>query len=661
MRTLPFVSLVILLLCGPTMAAAPPEGAPAGVVSHIQVLSDKVPDVASMEAWKKSFIREGMTDQEKALTAWRTAVTFQHQDAPPFEYLTHEHVVQDPIKIFNVYGYSFCSVTSCDIEALARYAGLRARGWAINAHSVPEVYWDGAWHMLDASLINYFPKPDGTLASVEEIMAAIKEWYDQHPGRKGNQDQLIAFQRAEGWTGWKKGPALLANCPFYDARGSWPARTHGWSSTMQEYDGTYGKDRKPFLYEYGYSQGYQVNIQLRPGERLTRRWSNRGLHVNMKDGHAPGCLTGKTGEGSLVYTPRYGDLAPGRVGNGTLEYDVPLAGGAYRAAALAVENLDEQAVRVKDADRPGVLILRMPSSYVYLTGTLTFTAAVGPGGAVAVAYSDNNGLDWKEIVRVKSSGEQSVDLSPLVLRRYDYRLKFELHGPGTGLDALKIVHDIQHSQRPLPALSKGNNTITFQVGPPEGTVTVEGATSPESKGKQLVYTDFHPEVSGFDPNLPNLFIRAGGEGQITFPIATPGEMVRLRFGAHYRARDARDGLDYQVSFDRGQTWKTVARAAGPTVGNCQYIAFSDIPAPTREALVRYAGTSQSATGILNFRIDADYREPRGGFRPVKVTYTWEEDGQPKQHTHIARYPQETYTITCVANPVMKTIGLELAE
>jgi hypothetical protein len=661
MQAFPSIALVTVLLLGPKLAAAAPEGAPVGVVSHIQVLSDRIPDVSSMEAWKRSLLCEGMTDQEKALTVWRTAVMFQHQDAPPFEYLTHEQVVQDPIKVFNVYGYSFCSVTSCDIEALARYAGLRARGWAINGHSVPEVYWDSAWHMLDASLINYFPKQDSTLASVEEIMAPIKEWYDHHPGYKGNRDKLVAFQRAEGWTGWKKGPALLANCPFYDAGGWWPARTHGWHSTMQEYDGTYGRDRKPFLYEYGYSQGYQVNIQLRPGERLTRRWSNQGLHVNMRDGHAPGCLTLKTGTGALGYTPRYGDLAPGRVGNGTLEYDVPLAGGAYRAGALAAENLDEQAVWVKDAARPGVLILRMPSSYVYLTGTLTFTAAVGTGGVVAVSYSDNNGLDWKEVARVKSSGEQHVDLSPQVLRRYDYRLKFKFHGPDTGLDALKIVHDIQHSQRPLPALDQGDNTIAFETGPPEGTITVEGATSLDSKGKQLVYTDFHPEVSGFDPNLPNLFISAGGKGQITFPIATPGEMVRLRFGAHYRARDAHDRLDYQVSFDGGQTWKTVARAAGPTPGDCRYITFSDIPAGTREALVRYAGTSESATGIFNFRIDADYREPRSGFRPVKVSYSWEEDGQPKEHTHIARHSRETYTITCPGKPVMKAIGLELAE
>jgi hypothetical protein len=630
------------------------------VVSHVKVVSDKVPDVSNMEAWKKSFLKDGMSDQEKALAVWRSTVMFQHQDAPPCEYLHNEQVVQDPIKVFNVYGYSFCSVTSCDIEALARYAGLRARGWGINAHSVPEVYWDGAWHMLDASLINYFPKADGTLAGVEEVMAAVREWYDKNPGYKGSRAKLEAFQKADDWKGWKRGPALLTRSPFYDAGGLWPARTHGWASTMQEYDGTGGgQGGKAFLYEYGYSQGYQVNVQLRPGERLTRNWSNKGLHVNGKDGQAPACLTGKTGAGPLAYTPDYGDLAPGRIGNGTLEYDVPLKGGAYRTGALAVENLEEAAVRVRDPARPASLVLRMPSSYVYLTGTLTLTAAVGEGGSVVVSFSDNNSLDWHEVARVTSAGEKRVDLGPLVLRRYDYRLKFEFQGAGTGLDALKIVHDIQHSQRPLPALGQGVNTITFGAGPPEGTVTIEGATNPAGKGKQLVYTDFHPEVSGFEKNM--LFIDSTGKGALTFPVRTPGEMLRLRFGAHYRARDARDGLDYQASFDAGKTWKSAGRAAGPTPGDCKYVVFTGVPAGTKEALVRYSGTSRNATGILNFRIDADYREPFGGFRPVRVMYTWEEDGQPKQDVHVARQPQETYTIRCAARPVMKSIVLELAE
>jgi len=34
-----------------------------GVVCHIRVLSDKVPDVGSLESWKHSFIKNDMTDQ----------------------------------------------------------------------------------------------------------------------------------------------------------------------------------------------------------------------------------------------------------------------------------------------------------------------------------------------------------------------------------------------------------------------------------------------------------------------------------------------------------------------------------------------------------------------------------------------------------------------
>jgi hypothetical protein len=277
---------------------------------------------------------------------------------------------------------------------------------------------------------------------------------------------------------------------------------------------------------------------------------------------------------------------------------------------------------------------------------------------MTISYSDNNGLDWKDIAQMTVAGEKEFDLTSLIQRRYDYRLKFEFRGKGTGLDRLKIVHDIQNSQRALPALDKGTNTVTFEAGPPEATVTIEGAVDAARKGKQLVYTDFHPEVSGFERNL---FIGPGGEGTITFPITTPGDLVRLRFGAQYRARDARDGIDYQVSFDRGRTWKTVDRAAGPTAGDCKYVVFADVPAGTRAALVRYTGTNRNATGIVNFRIDADYREPHGGFRPVKVTYSWDEDGEPKQDVHVARQSRETYTITCAGKPAMKSIVLELAE
>jgi hypothetical protein len=616
-----FRCLAILVCCalglsGQETKAGPGDPSKVGVVCHVKVVSDKTPDMTNLETWKKAFLKEGMTDEQKAMAVWKTVRTFQHQEAPPVEFLHNEEAVQDPFKIFNVYGYSLCSIASCEVECLARAAGLQARGRIINSHSVPEVYWDGAWHLLDGSLMCYFPKADGKLASVDEIMAGIKEWYEKNPGYKGNGEKLGQFMRGGGW---KKGPEVLSRCPSYDENGWLEAATHGWYSTMQEYDGSANG-----MYEYGYSQGYEVNIRLRPGERLTRNWSNKGLHVNMNGGGGPpGCITGKVGQDSLRYTPKDGDLAPGRVGNGTLEYDVP--------AAL-----------LREAAKSGSFTVRMPSSYVYLTGKATFKAA----GPVSVQFSDNNGLDWKDV----TAKDGVVDLSPFVFRRYDYRLTFK-----GALQSLRLEHDIQNSQRALPALAQGKNTLTFTAGAPESTVTVEGSTGDGGKGKQLLASDFHPERTGMD----GWWFQ--GKGDLTYTVSTPGDLTRLRFGSHYRARDAKDGIDYLVSFDGGKTWKKAGRAEGPTPGNCTYVTFSDVPAGVREAKVRYEGTSRNATGFLNLRIDADYREPLGGFRPVKVTYHWEEDGKPKEQVFVAKKPEETWTITCAVKPVMKSIVMELAD
>jgi hypothetical protein len=138
-------------------------------------------------------------------------------------------------------------------------------------------------------------------------------------------------------------------------------------------------------------------------------------------------------------------------------------------------------------------------------------------------------------------------------------------------------------------------------------------------------------------------------------------MTRLRFGGHYRARDARDGWDLSVSFDGGGTFTPVDRFAGPTQGRCKYVTVEEVPPGTREALIRWSGQQYNTTCVFSLRIDADYLEPHGGFRPVKITYLWGEDGADKQDVHIAQSPEETYQIDCAAQPRLKSIILELAE
>jgi hypothetical protein len=643
--------LAIALFVGTVAASDAP-----GIVSHILVLSDKSEDVSSPEAWKKTYIKDGMTDQEKAQAIWRTVVKYRHQTNPPNEWFYGENV-HDPIKTINVYGYGMCCCASSNIEGLGRYIGLIARGRTINQHSVPELSYDNSWHLYDASLMNYFVKTDGKVASVEEIRDAVQGWLKDNPKLKGNDNALRAFAKSEGW---KKGPELLASSKFYNADGINPAGWHGWPSNMQEYD-----IKNPNVFDYGPTMGYQVNIQLRSGEKLTRNWFNKGLHVNMQTAPDLDVLKGR---GALGFQRQLGDLAPGRVGNGTLEYNVPLASGAFRSGALTADNLastaDDKAapaLHLKDAAKPGTLIVRMPCSYVYLGGQVSCKATVGDGGSIDVSFSENNGLDFKPVQKIDKSGDQTIDLKKLVFRRYDYQLKFELNGAGTGLDTLRISNDIQHSQAPLPIIVEGENTITFNAGAQEGTVTYEGNMAPDQvkDGRQICWMEYHPKLNGLEPNVAA--VGGSGKGDATLTLNAPGEMTRIRMSFHWRARDAADGYEVQVSYDDGKTFKTVDKLTGPTPACTKYIVVGDVPAGTKTALVRLNGSQRNTTCLFNMRVDADYKEPNGGFRPVKITYVWDEDGKEKKDEHVAKAADDTYKINCGAKTTPKSVILELAD
>jgi hypothetical protein len=641
---------VSLLMC----SAAAESSNPPGVVCHVKVVSDKVADVSSFAQWKKSYIKEGMSEQEKALAIWTSIVQHQHQDNPPNEYLQHENVVLDAMKIFNVYGYSFCGVASSHTQAFARSIGMKARGWTITNHVVPEVLVDSKWRLIDSSMLNYFWLPDKSLAGVDDIMTDVKAWYAKNPDYLHNEAKLRQFMRGANWR--KNGPPIVATTSAFSDNGWSPTNCQGWYGTMEEYSGKVFNE-----YELGCSQGYQVNVQLREGERLTRNWSNKGLILDDDRADALNPIDSAT----LAYCRKLGDLSNNRIGNGTYEYRPTLASGGFRGGAMLCENLActaednaKPALHAKDPAKPAVYVFRMPSSYVYLSGALTFDAIVGQGGKIAVSYSENNGLDWKPVREVTAGGPQTIDLKPLIYRRYDYRLKFELTGAGTGIDALNVTHDIQHSQRPLPALDKGSNTLSFSSDT-EGTVTIEGSTSQVNKDKQVLFTDFHPTLDGV---ASDAFLHLSGEkGSVTVPIETPADMLRLRFGCHYRARAEQEGFDLQVSYDEGKAWKTVARAGGPGSRMDKWITVDDVPKGVRKALVRYNGNKVNDVSLFNIRIDADYAEPHSGFRPVKITYTWEENGKEKSNVHIARQANDSYTIECADKPKMKAIVLELAD
>ena len=530
----------------------------AGVVSHLNLVSDKSQDLATLEAWKKTYIKPEMSHQEKAIAIFNTMTRYRQQASPPSEYLRSGMAgghVHDPMKTIHVYGYGQCCCVAGENTGLARYLGFQARGRDITAHSVCEVFYDDAWHLIDSSVMNYFVKDDGKLASVDEIHQAVRAWFKENPQHQelaGVDSKLRKFAKDGGW---KKGPTLLAKAEqFYNKDGVNDAGWHGWPSTMQEYY----KIREPA--EYTVTMGHQLNVQLRPGERITRNFFSRGIEYTndcTEDNYKS--LTGRK---QLGMQAKLGDRAPGRIGDGTIEWKVPMA----QIKSVALSSSENE------------FVLRFPSSYVYVKGEAKVKATVASGASVTVSFSDNNGLDWKEIAKIDKSGEETIDLSEFVKRRYDYRLKFETSGTGTHVDGIQTAHDFQCSQAALPVITEGENKLTFSAGPQEGTNTIDGSTELEQakKHQQLAITDFKPVLNGVSDSLR----LSGGNGDATFNIATPGDMTRLRLSTVWRARDAKDGWETLVSFDDGKTFKPVenGKLQGGTKGESRYLIVNDVPA-----------------------------------------------------------------------------------
>ena len=271
--------------------------------------------------------------------------------------------------------------------------------------------------------------------------------------------------------------------------------------------------------------------------------------------------------------------------------------------------------------------------------------------------SDNNGLDWKEVASIQKSGVQKIGLDKFILRHYDYILRLVFHGPGTGLNRMRISAAIQCSQRALPTLAKGDNTITFGAGPQEGTITIEGTSLENAKGKNVSLPDYHPILKNV--GLPHFSASRAPGPRPLFRFHARRGHDPLAVGRFLPASRQGGPLERLRLIRRGPDFQKARRIRGPMPGRVQVhhlfghsFGHPNGPGPFQRR------TAEHLLPVLA-RIDADYREPHGGFRPVKLAYVWEEGGIEKRDVHVMASPAETYTIRCESKPQMKSIVLDL--
>ena len=97
-----------------------------------------------VEAILEEILEEGMSEGEKARAIWEFARRHRYHATPA------DDEVKDTVKMLNVYGYTLCWDEAYTVSNLWQATGLKIRRGLPHGHCTTEVFFDGAYHLLDS-------------------------------------------------------------------------------------------------------------------------------------------------------------------------------------------------------------------------------------------------------------------------------------------------------------------------------------------------------------------------------------------------------------------------------------------------------------------------------------------------------------------------------
>ncbi|HVX11453.1 MAG TPA: hypothetical protein VHC22_09750 [Pirellulales bacterium] len=267
-------------------------------------LSNGRNDFGSLDRIAASAIRPGMTDGEKAIALWWQEV--QHR----FHYEGDNDELLDPVKVFNVYGHNTCGNDSICLAGLWRKAGLRVAPARLVGHCATQVFYDGAWHLLDGDMQSiYLLRDNQTVAGEQDLV------HDHDLIRRTHTQGIL---QPEGRAGDE------------------------WESSIYVFEGQVTGDRN--------SAESSLKMTLRPGEAVVWRWG----HLDPVKYHGP-------------HAPRF----PERICNGSWEYRPDFSSPGWRAGATTAESVSAFDGRLlPEEGKTGHIVWKMSSPYALVGGRL---------------------------------------------------------------------------------------------------------------------------------------------------------------------------------------------------------------------------------------------------------------------------------------------------
>jgi len=400
----------------------------------------------SCESMAAEIIRDSATDEEKAIAIMQFVHNNRYHFQPPGKPRGNDYV-SDPVIGLNIFGHMYCGMAARITSTLAKMAGLEARIWGLSGHIVSEIFYDGEWHIFDSDAGVFYLKDDNkTIAGMDDL---VKEPW------------LIERTFHPGLAGWNQAH------PRRTSTGRW---SDGIKTVVKFYSTTENNE----MNELEPRDLYEMNLTLRPGEKIVLRWDNIGKFYN-----------------KYLYTE------PIFYANGKIVYKPDLTDSAYREHIVSETNIKSVA---DDGKRPNIhvdtcitestwrsyksyIIYKVKSPYVIVGGCLSgdFYRNDTYGDVCQIEISFD-GKEWIPVWTAHSTGwikhTQVFDglISPVMKApKYEYYVKVNFAAAGTGFDSpqepgdntqagmdnITMTTDFQVNPLSIPGLSLGSNKVKY--------------------------------------------------------------------------------------------------------------------------------------------------------------------------------------------------------
>jgi len=620
-----------------------------------RVTSPHATDFSSLAAILASPRLAGKRGEALALAIWELFVDREeglYHFWPPLERLTG-HFAWDPLKIFNCFGWSICGLTANLLAVVCRAAGLPdARIVNLEGHEATEVFWDGAWHLLDADLQAFHrrhPPEEARIASYAECLA---------------DPTLVSRQENPSRPYYvpDRPPAEMAK--LYSVPPSWDRAFPEFAHTM--------------------------DFVLRPGERLERHTFNEGLWIWFAN-YAEMC---KRWPGELKDDGPWERNPPHRrFGNGRWVYEPRLTSdfGDFDAGVLEADGVDAGPHGAR-AWRPGPTscTFEFDSPWVF-TGTpardgrevprdgaiVEATIFQGAGSAARICLAVDPDLPWFTVWEGRAEGRHEVrlNLTRHVVNAYRYLLRFEFDSPAgdtCGIEKLRIQSAILVRPASLGRLVEGANDLTVWFGDENGEplrrwiveTNLRDEADVRRKAHRLENVRFVADAA--DRILP---VDPARDYQVVFKVDAPpfGWLQRIyAFGA-FRGKAPDDPAEGRVAAYLAESedgpWRPLFES--PVLVDrhrWHFAAQGELPLQqdrTPTAYVKFVGR----VGLINAKVRAHYFDRRAVSvrTPLLVTHVWDDAGGRKTHTERVAPPAlkpHRYTLACGPSPALRSIIME---